>query len=89
MRWEEEEAERNGAYGGGLLEKIPKQPPNPTQGAGCGGCGGKGGILYKKMLCMRLTEQIQAGISLHGKQSSRYQGAQNPRATSEGRLSNK
>jgi len=34
MGWEEEEAERNGAYGGGLLEKIQKQPPNPTQGAG-------------------------------------------------------
>ena len=55
MRWEEEEAERNGAYGGGLLEKIQKQPPNPTQGAGCGGCGGKGGILYKKLLCTGLT----------------------------------
>ena len=31
MGWEEEEAERNGE---GLLEKIQKQPPNPTQGAG-------------------------------------------------------
>ena len=89
MGWEEEEAERNGAYGGGLLEKIQKQPPNPTQGAGCGGCGGKGGILYKKLLCTGLTVGMSVGLLQQGKHSSRYPGAQNPRATIGGTLSNK
>ena len=75
--------------GKGCWKRFKSSHQTPPRVQGCRGCGGKGGILYKKMLCMRLTEQIQAGISLHGKQSSRYQGAQNPRATSEGRLSNK
>lgn len=75
--------------GKGCWKRFKSSHQTPPRVQGCRGCGGKGGILYKKMLCTGLTVAMSVGLLQQGKHSSRYPGAQNPRATIGGTLSNK